>query len=290
MGYYEKMMDKNIGYHYCGVEAFFEIIKNKKIWLSDASYSNDKKEIKWIDDLVDNLLKELVTKESLSTNDTSIFKKNYESFKDKKSYIFCLSKKKDLLSQWRGYANNGKGVAIGFRMNLAIPILKIPPINNSVSKDPRGNLKSNVFKIGYGDTIYEKNLNVKEYENKIKQYPNDIDMCALMVKEIASFFKHPSFEEEQEVRIVYSPANNPQMQQNKHLDDALKKISEKKYRYSNGQIIPYFEFDFKDNCNLLISEIILGPKCILKKDDLKEFLKSNGFEITKIINSGSPYI
>lgn len=29
-------------------------------------------------------------------------------------YAACFSEEKDLLSQWRGYANNGAGVAIGF--------------------------------------------------------------------------------------------------------------------------------------------------------------------------------
>ena len=34
------------------------------------------------------------------------------------SIYFCVSKDKDVLSQWRSYANDGQGVAIGFDVDF----------------------------------------------------------------------------------------------------------------------------------------------------------------------------
>ena len=118
-----------------------------------------------------------------------------------------------------------------------------------------------------------------------------MNVYALLIKNDAIGFKHYSFEEEKEFRIVYSPSiENQEFESNKHLDDAVKKLSKKDYRVSNNQIIPYYKFDFATDYNsLLIPKIILGSKCKLRIDDTQEFLTSNGFESTKIELSESSY-
>ena len=35
-------------YHYCSLAAFLSIVKNKSIWLSDISKSNDRQELSWL--------------------------------------------------------------------------------------------------------------------------------------------------------------------------------------------------------------------------------------------------
>ena len=37
-----------------------------------------------------------------------------KGYKDLMAYIACFSESDDYLAQWRGYADNGRGVAIGF--------------------------------------------------------------------------------------------------------------------------------------------------------------------------------
>lgn len=113
-----------VGYYYCSLETFLSILKNRKIYLSDPLKMNDKLEIKWY-------LKKLIDK----TNDK--FKSFFEALKlrsgldfsiddllnilDSKGqrsvYISCFSKKPDLLSQWRAYADDGNGVSIGFDLD-----------------------------------------------------------------------------------------------------------------------------------------------------------------------------
>jgi hypothetical protein len=40
--------------------------------------------------------------------------KDYDAEDDTKNWVFCLSEKSDDLGQWRGYADDGQGISIGF--------------------------------------------------------------------------------------------------------------------------------------------------------------------------------
>ena len=100
------------------------------------------------------------------------------------------------------------------------------------------------------------------------------------MKDIAIVYKNPAFSEEQEQRLIYTPDNDIVTSENIE-------ISEKKYRVSNGQIVPYFELAFKDY--IQIDSITLGSKCKLKEDDLEEFLKLYDFKSVKIEYSKSTY-
>ncbi|MCV9973039.1 hypothetical protein [Burkholderia pseudomallei] len=38
-------------YHYCGAESFFSIVRNGRLWVSDARKTNDRRELEWFKDL-----------------------------------------------------------------------------------------------------------------------------------------------------------------------------------------------------------------------------------------------
>lgn len=289
---YNRTDEKHIVYHYCSIETFFNIIKDKKLWLSDSEYMNDNKEGIWIDEVVEKNIKELIETNPLQKEKLESLRDEYNKLEYYKHYFMSFSKNGDLLSQWRGYADDGYGVAIGFQSGLIFDILKIPPKNNDVFKLSGEKAKSNIFKFSYTDIKYKNNL----IKDSIKEYLatgvlKDADIYALLIKNDAIGFKHYSFKEEKEFRIIYSPSiENQEFKGNKHLDNAMNKLSKKDYRVSNNQIIPYYKFDFStDNNSLLIPKIILGSKCNLKIDDIQEFLISNGFESTKIEPSESSY-
>jgi len=109
-----------------------------------------------------------------------------------------------------------------------------------------------------------------------------IDNRLIFIKELSIKYKNPSFEEEEEIRIIYIPENET--------DTA--RFSEKKYRISNEHIIGYYEFQLADQDKYqddLIPKIIFGPKCILKEPDLKLFLQHYGILKTEIKKSISSY-
>ena len=95
-------------YHYCSNYAFHEIIKNKHLRLSLLSQSNDTKEGQHVVDAATAIIpddkphKEEILKE-LRTTISSI-----------QAIGFCLSTIPNSLSQWRAYASDAQGVAIGF--------------------------------------------------------------------------------------------------------------------------------------------------------------------------------
>lgn len=270
---------QRILYHYCSVESFFQIIKSKTLWLSDAEYMNDSKEIIWIDEVVQKTIQELKKETDYKENALKL-EVAYKKLKHEKNYIISFSEEEDLLSQWRGYADDSAGVAIGFDISL----FKIPPRTRTVSQTTGKKANSDVVRLGYVQVNYEKNIIKNEITKLIEDVDFDSDISALLVKESAISTKHFSFQEEKEVRIIYTPDDNPQNQ-------ARYNISEKKFRCSNKQIIPYFEFSFDSEILAsLISQVILGSKCKLKEKDLKDFLNSNGFENTIIQKSESSYI
>jgi hypothetical protein len=94
-------------YHYCSNYAFCSIIEQRRVRLSLLSLSNDAKEGHHILDVAARLLPaDFEQKEEALTQLRQIL-----------SLIsaigFCVSQDGDLLSQWSGYADNARGVAIG---------------------------------------------------------------------------------------------------------------------------------------------------------------------------------
>jgi hypothetical protein len=99
-------------YHYCSNASFLSIIENKSIWASEFSLSNDTLEGKWI---------RRIFGECYEDHGLSWFESHeiLSEFDGVLSFLgaagFCMSEDGDLLSQWRGYADNGEGVSIGFK-------------------------------------------------------------------------------------------------------------------------------------------------------------------------------
>ncbi len=106
-----KKKTTEILYHYCSNDAFHSIIENKSIRLSSLSQSNDWKEGKLVVEII-----------GLIAKGDNLSKVKTEGLLDIVSFLedmvdglgFCLSNKGDLLSQWRGYADDATGVSIGF--------------------------------------------------------------------------------------------------------------------------------------------------------------------------------
>jgi len=242
---------------------------------------NDKFESIWIDKIIRD------SKDDIKNQYFSRFISIYDSLEAKDHYFVSFSKDKDKLSQWRGYADDGKGVAIGFSITLMPDLIYLYSKSQGVS-ELNGKTGITTSKIGYEYLIYNKNeqLNlIRQAFDNIKKF-SDIEINAILLKELSTTFKHPSFKEEQEVRITYTPKNN----ENEQVDLILKKVSDKKYRAQNNTIIDFYKLGFNCEYNsLLVPEIIIGPKCKLDKAQLKCFLESNGFESTKVIYSDSSY-
>lgn len=284
------------GYYYCSLNTFLSIIKNKQIYLSDSLKMNDNLELKWY---LDRLNNEQFTVDKVDYQE-SIFdmvkKRSGLNFtfeelveilnsKGQKSvYISCFSREPDILSQWRAYAEDGRGVSIGFNLDML--------------KKADNFFVSEV--IYTDDVVYGSNesgieivadtINIVFSVNKIagKEEQMEVFLHELIPELIQ--YKNPSFIEEQEIRLVYCE------------DMKFEKILDRNGAFREKWNYIELEHDFRtigsdnitefvklDFCLNAIEEICIGPKCLLSRNDVKNIMNRLLDIDVNIIESKSSY-
>lgn len=155
---------ENIGqkeiYHYTSAESLFHIINSRVLRLCSTEYMNDSKELKIIRDLSDKTFLEIhnIPYEDKRVEEIkTLLNENYESF------IISFSKHRDLLSQWRDYADNSNGVSIGFDVDGLVKRLNTLMSNSIKLKE--------LLHIGLRPVIYNtdtqcKTLSINEYKER----------------------------------------------------------------------------------------------------------------------------
>lgn len=284
------------GYYYCSLNTFLSIIKNKQIYLSDPLKMNDNLELKWY---LDRLNNEQFTVDKVDYQE-SIFdmvkKRSGLNFtfeelveilnsKGQKSvYISCFSREPDILSQWRAYAEDGRGVSIVFNLDML--------------KKADNFFVSEV--IYTDDVVYGSNesgieivadtINIVFSVNKIagKEEQMEVFLHELIPELIQ--YKNPSFIEEQEIRLVYCE------------DMKFEKILDRNGAFREKWNYIELEHDFRtigsdnitefvklDFCLNAIEEICIGPKCLLSRNDVKNIMNRLLDIDVNIIESKSSY-
>ena len=252
--------------HYCSNETFKAIIESGNIWLSDISKSNDSTE------LISKILKQ---KAKLTSSQTKERNKADELIEAQDAFIywaFCLSEEGDLLSQWRGYVDDGRGFSIGFDEII---------------------LKESIEKIySCVDLSFDKMV----YDGDSVVNFNSSESCSKLFVE-SCLYKNCAFSEEREHRIYAY---------NSKIEFFTQRMSEQlKYRKDNKEdcLKIGFNANMSSHIELPLSllgnpirEIIIGPKNKCTEVDVKEFLVSSGNigelkdKTIKVKKSTIPYI
>ncbi|MBJ7882501.1 DUF2971 domain-containing protein [Gelidibacter salicanalis] len=243
---------------------------------------NDSEESTWIEqhfDLVRETFKdkeyEKYLTEALNT---------YEWNKHK-PFIFCLSEKKDSLSQWRAYSADGKGVCIGFSTK-ALNIKQDSPWPNSNADHTIGILPIEYSIRNQKKEILKFSEDFKKIYDEKKEELWEVSSAFLGTSfaTLAMTFKNPSFIEEKEWRIIHTPTKYSVE------SETEKRMSDLKFRVNNHKIVTYHEYDLSKIFNSkLINEIVLGPKSNIDIPELEQFLEYNNLSKTKISISESTY-
>lgn len=262
-------------YHYCSVDTFLKIIKNKSLRLSDIGKSNDYEERIYIE----NKIHEEFKKKMKSELPIEVFQNvlqveemcRWAMQESIILYAICFSEEKDLLSQWRGYADDGKGVAIGF------------------SKDILNRVNGEEYGLTFRQICYEENEQKKFAIKQVETIINTMQKKNLFAafaevyeNEIADIgcMKAPGFSEEKEWRLCV--AMSPELRvdrEAKFADFTLSKVQEQCIR---EQIITYFDLSFKDVLDDFIIEIVIGPNAKVTENDIHRSLFINGLHSDKI--------
>ncbi len=261
----------NTLYHYCSLENFMSIVESKNIYLSDVTQSNDYDEISWVfkvarqDCYEDNYPLHTKNIRETAENRHSFIRNDYHEYEGL-VYGVCLSKCDDKLSQWRGYGDDGNGVAIGFDISMFAEDFCCP--DNSLY--PNG-----LYKVEYSREKLEEVIS--KLFNEIE--PHDAQKGLL---KIAPAFKNPSFYEEEEWRFIYTPKPCPN-----NCDEA----NGIKFRLKTAdKIKTYFDFPlFNSFTNNPIKEVILGPKNRTSTSCIDLYLNKLGYKDYKVKKSASSY-
>ena len=240
----------DILYHYCSIDAFQSIIQSRRIWLSDLSKSNDSQEGKIASRIILDALKEDY---GHTRDELDFIQKDYERIARGISCMgISLSAKKDRLSQWRGYGDDGKGIALGFSGKWLIQTSYLRPVY--YSKEDQTQLIS---------------AHIRDLSTVIKN--NDLASVKKRLftigQEILYQYKDDFFSEEDEWRLKRNVTKK-------------EPYLEIKRRHANGKIISFFELPLlNDDPPLVapISHVLLGPKNNIPKKFFLELLDNNGF-------------
>lgn len=209
-------------YHYTTISGFKGIIESQCLWASDVRYMNDSAELQYIIGLLRECSREFQEhKKFLSqfidwmghriTNGHMVFAASFRA-------------NGNLLSQWRGYSQIGKGISVGFKGSdiAALATQSGFQLGRCIyQRDRQIALIAKVVK--YIIEIAEKDENS---ETESDAFFNKIEADMLR---IAALLKHPSFAEEEEWRLV-SPV----------ITDYLSASVD--FREGNAMLIPYYKF------------------------------------------------
>ena len=268
--------DNNIIYHYTTIEALQGMLfGNKELWLGDSSFMNDTKELT---EFIDRLKNEIgsTVHNIYEENCNSFFQKVYECAKKNYPYIMSFSKRRDDAAQWERYANNAKGICIGFYKN------KLDSLKRKI-KEP----------FFLQEVFYDFNVKMHEHFNYVKNYICDNDSSPFksgesLIENIvatACSFKNVSFSAEDEIRAIILYVDSPS------------EFVRVEFEIRNGVIKKYAKIKWYDVCKKLelniqdlISEIIIGPRSQQKIDILKDYLSLNDYDdlALKVKNSECP--
>jgi len=280
-------------YHYCSLETLLTILKSKTIRLSDLRKMQDSCERSWVWRRMEPLLKDAYSKlDALDTPERSLkalehITEYWESWLlpggAYSEYALCLSEKRDLLSQWRGFADDGHGVSIGYNVGV-LRLLE----------------GKKCFSLKSIDYSFDE-LKIKEKVEQLLKYLQtdflltredalEVDgMLDLMAVANYMFVKNPAFIEEAEWRLVFQPNYAKDNEREKSFTYKEFGIKSLQHRATRDKIVGYHDIDVSGYLDSLISSITVGPKCRATYIDIMEMTYALGYSGIEYFASEATY-
>lgn len=255
-------MNKKIYYHYCSIETFYNILQTGTIRFGNPLNMNDSAEIIWLLKMVKDFVSKKGGYDSI-LKDWDLIENILKTLLEEMDYpyIFCLSKDKDVLSQWRSYANDGKGVAIGFDVEFIEKHYSLYGTDIIYNQEKQYDILSAKL----NDSVLTKLNNAVKNGNREEIYRKSVILVSYILRD-AIKCKNSAFQEEKEYRLYCG-----------YRGEVEKCISDIKFKTNDCSIIPFRELCFKGIEHELIKEIVVGPKSTINNRNLWLFLKSKEF-------------
>lgn len=274
-------------YHYTDGPGLLGIVESGRIRLTDIFGLNDPSEIRHGIERA-----RLILEEAKSGHPAAgVFARKFGEVMDDlivriaPFFVACFSRRGDDLGQWRAYAANGTGFALGFDGAILESAF--------ISAGPEENA---TISVNYDDTVLDKamarlartvvpvlalpsgrNLNDSVVREFIATLSTAFSIAAL---HSALLFKHEAYRNEDEYRFLH--ARKPA-----ELRDDLKR------RARGSQIIHFWEFAWKEHWPNALREVVIGPAADVEaaRTFIDECLRAGGFRADAVTISRSriPY-
>jgi hypothetical protein len=235
-------------FHYTSPSSLLSILGSRALWATHVRFLNDQREFSYALDQVVNALRELEVSDADARRRATITEllSHVRSLHSTDVFVISLSESGDTLSQWRAYCPRTGGFAIGFaRQALELA----------------GNRSSYVLVQCIYDTLEQERILSELLQSLISYVIGAEDrglhpstdlpivrevMFAGLLSVVAPTFKHPSFREEVEWRLISAPsvaANLPV-----------------RYRPGKFTLVPYQEIAFASSASPPpVVDVVIGP-------------------------------
>lgn len=204
-------------HHYTTLDGAVSILSEGDLWLSNARFSNDDEEVRYGHRLVNEVL-EAMGKEArgaAARDELKEIRARVDASIGDQAYICCFCEKDNLLSQWRGYADNGGGVSV------EIDHARLSRITGHYCT--HGLMR--LWKVFYKPELQRKII------RSCVEYPSwparqRVRFITDAIKFFLPTFKNADFAEEQERRLIFTP------------DPSARILP--RFRPRRGLLVPYY--------------------------------------------------
>jgi hypothetical protein len=232
-------------YHYTGQLGLLGIIERSELHATKVQYMNDATEFSLALSMAREVLdamgvvpisNNLYTSGKSNQTICSMLRRSLTGLEDINIFAACFCADGDLLSQWRGYAVAAGGCSIGFDSHAL----------KDVAARDRFTLAKCIYDTGTQRTIVTEAIEhcIQEELAGQSQWGGHGPLADILFR-CGAFFKDPSFEEEQEWRLV-SPIIT-------FRDDRMS------FRAGRSMITPYYKLSVMHGETLPFRHIIIGP-------------------------------
>lgn len=267
-------------YHYCSTSGFFNILRNQCLWLTEASFTNDAWENRILDPVFEQALEELADDGEIERARMDTARDLYYHHSACFIYLGCFSEEGDILPQWRSYADDGQGFAIGFSSREMDFDCSTVHLNADFAN--KYYLKKVIYmREEYGEQFLPLAKNWIRMRLTRGRHLNDREIRRAIADDAAFsslryYCKDASFASEKELRALWLPVLLKD--QEGHMAAGNRKAYRQiRFRPEASRLVPYTEMPFAKSA---VREVVLGPKNDMKDhlDILKMFLAANGYD------------
>jgi len=251
-------------FHYTTLPTFLAIIQNRSVRFCELSKSNDKAEGRFISESLQSLMTHMKIPDYIQASVSHILERliNIYSY-----YGFCMTSEGDDLGQWRAYADNGRGVAIGFDLDKLVECAKESPLS----------ISTKVSQVRYGmeeilslvDDLLETLRRIDVAQNRDfwsdpeALFRSDTQDAKALTFTIQTFsqncydIKNQSFLMEKETWITQ--------------ETTFTASSFLKFFSRQNRIVPYYDVKINPDC---LNCIVAGPELDISPHDISRVLSS----------------